>query len=208
MLVLSVKCLYLLLIFNQVLGHFLIDCMLLFLCWHISRHHGGETLRVSPQSLPSGAYVVQFSAPWGGQDPGLISNPWNHVTVMWCICLCAHDHPIMYNTMAPYLLGSLSLPGFEPCWEAPGGKEPWMAAQGTENIVWPMASGKIKLSVLQSQVTEFCQPPELSQDWVLPQLNFTVDYSTRAMPWFSLVRMCKRACDPAKLCTDPNPRKP
>ena len=108
MLVLSVKYLYLLLIFNQVLGHFLIDCMLLFLCWHISRHHGGETLRVSPQSLPSGVYVVQFSAPWGGQDPGLISNPWNHVTVMCCICVCAHDHPIMYNTMAPYLLGSLS----------------------------------------------------------------------------------------------------
>ena len=108
MLVLSVKYLYLLLIFNQVLGHFLIDCMLLFLCWHISRHHGGETLRVSPQSLPSGVYVVQFSAPWGGQDPGLISNPWNHVTVMCCICVCAHDHPIMYNTMAPYLMGSLS----------------------------------------------------------------------------------------------------
>lgn len=85
---------------------------------------------------------------------------------------------------------SLSFPGFEPCWEAPGGKEPWVASQGTENIVWPMASGKIKLSVLQSQVTEFCQAPKLSPDWVLPKLNFRRDYSTRATPRFSLVRPC------------------
>ena len=97
---------------------------------------------------------------------------------MCCVCLCAHDHPIMYNTTAPYLLGSLSFPGFEPCWEAPGGKEPQMASQGTESIVWPMASGKIKLSVLQFQGTAFCQPPAELQMRLQPQ----------AMPWFSLVR--------------------
>lgn len=126
---------------------------------------------------------------------------------MCCVCLCAHDHPIMYNTMAPYLLGSLSFPGFEPRWEAPGGKEPQVASQGTESVVWPMASGKIKLSVLQSQGAAFCQPPELSQDWVLPQLNFRWDYSPKQCLDSVLSDHVQRACDPAKLCTDPDPQE-